>query len=153
MLLLGVGSVAPGLEPPRAFELASGLARSLGEIRGRSHTDILRVAWERLASIEHGRFGPSDGQDLSLLLMAQDPYGIGVTGTGLAGVWARNGERFDALVSQDHPLLSLRGIPEQAPGFFALQGSPTALIGAASSGSRELPTNASYLLACGVRDV
>jgi hypothetical protein len=144
--------VAVGAPPPEAWALSRRIRILLGAGEGKTRFDLLRAAWEALASLEASVLGPEAGDDLGLLLVATDPGGVGVAGTGLASVLARWEDGFEALVPSRHPLLELRGVPRAPPGLFTPARAPRLVLGAPATGALALPEDEDWRLVAGDRD-
>jgi len=90
---------------------------------------LLHQAWATLAGMEPVSLGPAGGANLSLLLIAGDARGVGVSATGLSMVWGRFAGRWRPLTRPDHPLLGPAGRPPLTPGVLGLLKAPEILIG------------------------
>ncbi len=97
-------AVAVGSEPPVAWAAARALRDCLRGVEGRDRFDLLRSAWDRLATLDTALLGPAQGEDLALLMVAEDGRGLGVAGTGLAMLWQLSPGP-EPLVDPEHPLL------------------------------------------------
>ncbi len=145
------GVVSAGSEPPAAWAAARVLHRALAPVEGRDRFSLLRSAWERLAQLEPAELGPARGEDLGLLMVAEDTRGLGIAGTGLAGLWALDATA-EPMIEGEHPLFGLRGIPATPPGFFTPHQPPPVVVAAAASGAVTPPSGAGWRLACGLRE-
>lgn len=144
------GAVAAGGPPPVAFAGAAALQGSLTTAAGDDRFALLRSAWERLAALDPAALGPAAGQDLALLLVAFDPEGWCIAGTGLAAVFGLDAARGRELVPFAHPLLGLEGLPAQPPGVFVPDCAPERVVGAARTGALDPVAWPSWERACGL---
>lgn len=144
------GAVSVGSEPPVAWAAAAVVRACLAPVEGRDRFSLLRSGWERLSELDVGLLGPARGEDLALLLVAQDTQGMGIAGTGLAALYGLDGSA-EALLEGDHPLLGIRGIPASPPGLFTPHSPPSVVVAAAASGAVEPGPHGGWPLACGVR--
>jgi hypothetical protein len=145
------GSLGVGCEPPVAHAAASALRGCLAGVEGRDRFALLRSAWERLALLDLELLGPTHGEDLALLMVAEDTRGLGVAGTGLAALYALDAVA-EPLIEIDHPLLGIRGIPATPPGVFTPNVTPPVVVAAAATGALEPGPGASWRRACGLHD-
>ncbi len=135
-----------------ARNLESALRRGLAEASGDRHA-LLHALWAALGAVPTDGLGDAAGTDLTLLALAWDADGVGVSGVGLAAVWAWRPTALQPLVSPGHPLLAPPGLPDTVPGVLTLDPGvdPLALVGAPS----HLPTDAPPLQElprrCGIR--
>jgi hypothetical protein len=144
------GALNSASPPPEAFAAAGTLRTVLSMVTGGDRFALLRDAWERLAALDPATLGPAAGADLALLLVAFDPDGLCIAGTGLAAVWGLDGGRVRELVPSAHPLLALTGIPPHPPGVFVPDPAPASVVGAARSGALEVASWPSWERACGL---
>lgn len=120
------GAVA-AFEPARRVEAA--LRAELTPLLVKSERNLLlHRAWRAIAAIPDDELGPDAGARLSLLLVAGDVRGVGVSGVGLSMVWGRYYGRWRPLVRPAHPLLSDAGRPVRPPGVLALPHLPEILL-------------------------
>ncbi len=145
------GSVASGFEPPVAWGVAGRLRSLLGAIEGRGRFGLLRDAWERLSGMDPDALGPSGGEDLALLLVAEDDEGLCLAGTGLSALYALEGDTAEELLPRTHPMLQLVGVPPSLPGVFTPHRPPSAVIAAARSGAVEPGRSSFWWRDCGLR--
>ena len=144
-------AVAHGCPPPQAWQAARALGACFDGLDGRDRFALLRGAWERLAGLDPRQLGPAAGADLTLLLVALDGGGMGIAGTGLAALWALDGPAPEPLLSAEHPLLQLNGIPPRPPGVFAPARLPARVVAAARAGALDPHTWPGWAEACGLR--
>jgi len=112
-----------------------------------------------LRQVPGADLGPAEGGDLSLLVVAADPDGIGVAGVGLAAALGRGPTGVAPLVAPGHPLLEPPGRPSAVPGVLTLDGARVdAVIGVPSHLEPTLPALAAASLSpaeldrrCGLR--
>jgi hypothetical protein len=97
---------------------------------------LLLRAWELLGGLRPEHFGAAFGRDLTLLMGAVDPQGVGVAGVGLSMVWVRHPWGLRPLVDPEHPLLAPPGRPLRVPGVLTL---PPGLPGVVGSPSHLVP--------------
>jgi len=135
-----------------AWAAAMDLREAFKVVSGRSRHDLLRAAWTCLLAVDRSLLGPARGEDLSLLVIAEDEGGVGVTATGLAALHGLLGGGLEGIVPAAHPLLSLSGIPEAPPRVLTPTRIPDVFIGATREGSLPLD-EAGWALACGLREV
>lgn len=142
-------AVATRSEPPVAYAAAALLRAALADIQGRDRFTLLRAAWDRLAAMEPGALGPARGEDLALLMVAWDPDGLGIAGTGLDALFTLE-QPGTPLLEGGHPLLGIRGVPSSPPGVFTPHLAPQVVLGAAASGALEPTGWPSWERACGL---
>lgn len=85
---------------------------------------LLHRVWDTLDAMAPVSLGSAGGAALSLVVVAGDTTGVGVSGTGLSMVWGRFGGRWRPLVRPDHPMLGASGRPEESPGVLGLSFAP-----------------------------
>ena len=113
---------------------------------------LLRGVWETIATIPAPELGSLEGADLSLLMVAQDRRGVGLSGVGLSGVWGRYDHGLVPMVEENHPLLSVPGRPETVPGVLTLNELPLSVVGRPFHLDMAPAEDVSKLaLSCGVR--
>ncbi len=144
------GSLAVGSEPPVAYAAAGALRRCLARVEGGDRHGLLRSAWERLAALDPSLLGPAQGDDLALIMLAEDGRGVGIAGTGLAALF-RGGAELEPLIDVTHPLLGIRGIPDAPPGVFTPHSPPRVVVATAASGALEPAPVSGWEQACGLR--
>jgi hypothetical protein len=138
------GRVAAATGPAEAFvparTLESTLRTALTPLLEKSERNLLlHRAWSSIVGLDGTILGPAEGADLSLLLIAGDSRGVGVSGVGLSMVWGRYGGRWRPLVRTGHPLLGAAGRPARAPGVLGLPRPPEILLGAPAHLPPRLP--------------
>lgn len=143
------GTVAAGSEPPVAWAAARALRRQLAKAEGRDRFGLLRSAWELLAAVDLSTLGPAHGDDLALVMVAEDGRGIGIAGTGLAALYALDAQAVP-LIEPDHPLFGIRGIPATPPGVFTPHVQLATVVAAAASGALDPTERPSWQQACGL---
>jgi hypothetical protein len=143
------GAVSPGCEPPVAWSAAAAVRACLAGVHGRDRFELLRSAWEQLATLDPALLGPARGEDLALLMVAVDTRGLGVAGTGLAALYALDTVA-EPLLEGDHPLLGIRGVPATPPGLFTPNSPPPVVVAAAAAGVLEPGPQGCWRLACGL---
>ena len=85
-------------------------------------------------------------------LTAQDSDGVGVAGVGLSMVWGvMEDGLLQPLVSGDHPLLSVAGLPEQVPGVLTLDRPVLQVLGIPDHLPPDLPADFELRRDCGWR--
>ncbi len=129
----------------RAMEVQTAL-RGLaeGSWAGSDRHGLLRGAWEILSGLPV--------PTLSLLLVAVDARGVGLSGVGLSGVFGWFDRERTPIVESEHPLLGPPGLPESLPGVLTLTRSPERVIGRPWEMRREPPRTLDALKhACGER--
>ncbi len=141
--------VCAGSEPPRAWAAAGHLRAALAGVDGRDRFGLLRSAWQRLAELDCDSLGPARGEDLGLLMVAEDPHGLGVAGTGLDALYAL-GEQPELLLEGEHPLLAIRGIPATPPGVFTPHELPALVVARAASSGVVPAAGGDWRAACGL---
>lgn len=136
----GAAGAVAAFEPARRVEAA--LRAELTPLLEKSERNILlHRAWRALAAMPDADLGPDAGARLSLLLVAGDDRGVGVSGVGLSMVWGRYYGRWRPLVRPEHPLLSDVGRPERPPGVLALPHQPEILLSAPADLPGRLPAD------------
>lgn len=109
-----------------AFEAA---AESMANRRAPDRHALLRAAWEALLELEGAALGPRQGADLSVLFLAADRNGQGVSAAGIGRLLAGEDPGLQPLVPADHPLLSPTGRPAAVPHMLSLRALPPMLLG------------------------
>lgn len=150
------GRIAADLPPEEAFRISRRLARVLGAALddGWTETDrhgLMRRVWQLLKEVPDAHLGPACGDDLSLLLIAEDDRGVGITGVGLSAAWAVVQDQLRPLVPAGHPLLARAGRPASLPGVLTLDAHLSRVIGAPAHLDPVLPPAHALLARCGVR--
>ena len=102
---------------------------------------LLHQAWSTLAGMESVSLGPAGGANLSLLLIAGDARGVGVSATGMSMVWGRFSGRWRPLTRPEHPLLGAAGRPVRTPGVLGLLQAPEVLLGVPAHLPPSLPSS------------
>lgn len=135
-----------------AYSAARALEDALRGVAGPGdrHAWLWR-AWGALAAMDLDRLGPARGQDLCLLLVAEDAGGIGVAGVGLSALWGLRPSELVPLVEGAHPLLSGPGLPAKTPGVLTLDQPVTAVVGNPAHLPPLAPPRDQVTLRCGVR--
>lgn len=145
-------SVATDRPPPVARAAAEVLEGAWMGLSTPSRVEALRAVWERLAAVEPTRMGPSRGEDLALLLVAWDPGGVAVAGTGLAALFRPEGGKLVPFLPSEHPLFSLGGVPSQPPRYLTPTHPPRVLLGSARTGSLDPSSVTSWARLTGFRE-
>ncbi|MFT5686719.1 MAG: hypothetical protein ACI8RZ_007675 [Myxococcota bacterium] len=123
----GASGALDAFEPARRLETALRLELE-GLLEKSERNLLLHRAWKALVAMDPADLGAEAGADLSLLLVAGDTRGVGVSGVGLSMVWGRYYGRWRPLVRSGHPLLSDAGRPMRAPGVLDLPQPPEILL-------------------------
>lgn len=113
----------------------------------------LSVLWARLDGVPRDTLGGAVGGDLSLLVVATDPDGASISGTGLGSLVAPGPTgQVTAWVDGEHPILTPPGIPATRPGALSVTEIPPWLCGVPHGRALQLPARAPLVLrACGVQ--
>lgn len=153
-----VGRIAAGAPIEQAHTVAQRVrsvlaAAPVGPWQRTDRHGLIRRIWQLLAEIPADRLGPAGGDDLTLLMLAQDVRGVAITGVGLAGAWAMLDGQYRALVSPGHPLLAPTGRPDGVPGVLTLDQACARVVGAPRPLDPVLPPAARIAERCGARRV
>lgn len=140
------GRVAAAAGPIDAFVPARRLEVTLRSVlnpllQQHDRNLLLHQAWATLAGMEPVSLGPAGGAGLSLLLIAGDSSGVGVSAAGLSMAWGRYEGRWRPLTRPDHPLLGPAGRPIRTPGVLGLLQAPEVLIGVPAHLPPRLPSS------------
>jgi hypothetical protein len=84
----------------------------------------LSILWARLDGVDREVLGPFGGDDLTLLLTAEDEEGGAVSAVGIGALHAVFGGRAGPWVVAPHPLLGPRGVPARRPGAMTVDHLP-----------------------------
>ncbi len=146
------GRIASSSSPEVTWEIVVQLHEALLNLGGADRLSAVRSVWNRLLTLPRQRLGPAQGNDLSLLVVAQDPAGTSVAAVGLEMVWTWSEDRVQALVGPEHPLLAPPGIPRLPPGALTLDSRPVGPLIATAVGvqSQAVGTPQETLVRCGV---
>lgn len=147
------GRIAGDCDPAQAFAVSRRVAAVLstaadGPWHDTDRHGLLRRIWQLLDALDEGTLGPARGDDLSLLLLARDPKGVGVAGVGLSGAWVQL-EAWRALVPPGHPLLARPGRPSSLPGVLTLDHPCTRVVAAPRHLDPVLPSPDAIARRCG----
>ena len=155
-------AVSAGVEasylPARRIEAAIQAAvRVALQRQSISRYDLIREVWNCLQSLAVEQLGPEHGRDLSLAISAGDSSGVDVTATGVSGLWGKlrigKMSKWIPLVEEGHPLLSLRGIPEEMPGSLALGKPPGSILAMPGELAPVLPEHQKLTDRVGIREL
>ena len=154
--LWAAGRVFSGGDVVEAYEASRNLTRVIEESGARLETnasrhDLLRCTWEALAELDADQMGRDAGRDVQLLLTAEDTDGVGVAGVGLSMVYGLIDQRFQPLVSGDHPLLCGPGLPGALPGVLTLDRPVQQVLGIPNHLSTVLSEDLDLARDCGWR--
>lgn len=113
----------------------------------------LSILWARLDGVAREALGSARGEDLALLLLAEDEEGAAISGVGLGGLYAVWGEHVQPWVLAPHPLLGAPGAPTRRPGAMTVDRLPDRVVAVAHESPEDLSqVPLEVLLArCGVR--
>ena len=156
-VLWAAARTACGGDVVLAHESARNLQETIERVTDRfdvppNRNDLIRGVWEALKELTADQLGSSAGSDLQLLMTAQDPEGVGIAGVGLSMVWGvMEDGLLQPLVSEDHPLLSYAGLPEQIPGVLTLDRPVLQVVGIPDHLPSELPADFELRRDCGWR--
>jgi hypothetical protein len=109
------GRIGNNRPPADAWRLSAGVRQALSQANGDDGPSLMRHCWEQVLTLPRKEFGPDNGMDLALLLVATDPNGLYLSGVGLAGIWRQTGHELQEIanpmtVETQHP-----GIPKLPP--------------------------------------
>ena len=156
--LRAAGRVFAGGDPVAAYEPARQVAAAILGIDTRGDRNaLLWRAWEAVGALDPSVLGPEEGGDLSLLLVAGDPDGVGVAGVGLTAVWGRvpGLGALVPLVGGRHPLLAPPGRPVRTPGVLTLDPidgrDPVSVVGCPAPDAPAIAILEGLDARCGVR--
>lgn len=114
-VLHAAGRVGASVPPERAWPGVITLHKLLSLVEGRDRIEMSRSLWDLLIQLPSERLGASQGRDLSLLVVAEDPDGVLISGVGLGGLLGMIAPRARPVVPPTHPLLSEPGLPQAPP--------------------------------------
>ena len=146
--LFSGGDVVAAYEASRRFcEAMDVLSRKVPETTDRN--DLIRLVWEFLANVSRDELGTRGGDDLQLLVVAEDAEGQAVAGVGLSMVYGRSEEAWTMLVNAEHPLLCGPGLPKTIPGVLTLDSPVQQVIGIPDHLDGTLPVDFDVHRSCG----
>jgi hypothetical protein len=150
--LAAAGRVGATGDATTAWMAARTVERALrGAAGGGDRHAWLWRCWEAVAAVPAGALGPRGGEDLSLVLVAGDPRGVGLAGVGLNAAWGLLDGALRPLVEGRHPLLSPPGRPSQMPGVLTLDAEPSLILANPSHRPPVTPAVGELARLCGVR--
>lgn len=109
------GRVGSSTTPEQSWPGVLTLYKALHLVKGRSRVEMSRNLWDLLLTIPPERLGGSEGRDLTLLAVAEDPEGLLISGVGLGGLMGMVEPRARPVVPPTHPLLGEPGLPTGPP--------------------------------------
>lgn len=122
------GRIAHEASLIESWETTKIIHATLQESQGTDRLLILKDAWNRLLTLARSSLGPKQGDDLSLLMIAQDPEGVALSASGIGRIWILQGDSPGSLLPEDHPLFTQQGVPKLHPNALALPDLPTPLL-------------------------
>ncbi|MBW1880018.1 MAG: hypothetical protein JRI25_18205 [Deltaproteobacteria bacterium] len=112
----------------------------------------LSIMWARLDGVVREVLGPGGGDDLALLLTAEDDEGAAVSAVGIGALYALFGGHAEPWVIAPHPLLGPPGLPARRPGAMTVDHLPDWVVAVEHGRSEDLDRVAldALLGRCGV---
>ena len=119
------GRIAHEVSPEKSWAHATILHQTLIEAKGEDALSLIRDCWNRLLTLPRQKISPQKGQDLSLLICAQDDEISAISSVGLSGIWEDTGaENLQVIADEQTEESSHKGIPQKAPKVLTLPLKP-----------------------------
>jgi hypothetical protein len=143
------GRVATRDDAEQAFAAARRIEQTLAAIEAPDRGAAIRDVWSRLLVLPRSALGTRGGDDLTLLLVAEDEHGADMVACGLGCLWAMTSAGATAAL-EARDLLGEPGLASEPPAAVPIHPAVTVVVGAPSGLALAAPTRDDVAARCGV---
>jgi hypothetical protein len=147
--LSGAGRVAARDDAESAFAAARRIEQAFAEIDAGDRGGAIREAWSRLLGLPRSGFGSRGGNDLAVLLVAEDESGVEATARGIGALWGMTSAGVTSAL-EAKALLGEPGLAPEMPGPIAIDREMAIVVGAPTGLALAAPTSDDVAARCGV---